>query len=81
MQLSIFLNDKEVEELTQLCHVTKARQMGKRMAARLKETIPQQLFMVTIQAKVGAKVLAREDIKPMRKDVLAKCVSLQATYI
>ena len=49
--------------------------MGKAIAAKLKETLPQQLFEIAVQAKVGSKVLARENIKALRKDVLAKCVS------
>ncbi len=75
LQLEFTLNGKAVGELTQLVHVSKAREVGRRMAERLKELIPRQMFAITIQAKVGKKVVAREDVKAYRKDVLAKCVS------
>ena len=78
-QIEIYLNGQPVDELTQIAHTTKAREVAKRVAARLQETLPQQLFEIAIQAKVGAKVLARQNIRALRKDVLAKCVSsLQA---
>ena len=68
------MNDRLVEEFTQIAHVSKARSIAKRMAAKLKTAIPPQLFEIVIQAKVNSKVLARENIKATRKDVLAKCV-------
>lgn len=67
------LNGQPVDELTIICHVSKARQMAKRMCNKLKETIPRQLYRISIQALVGSKILAREDIGAYRKDVLAKC--------
>ena len=69
------MNQKPVEELTQIAHVSKTREVAKHMVNKLKEHIPRQLFEIAIQAKVNGKVIARENIKPFRKDVLAKCVS------
>ncbi len=69
------LNGEIVEELSTVVHATKARQYGKEICLRLKDTIPKQLFQVAIQAAVGGKVLARENIAALRKDVTAKCVS------
>ena len=58
-----------------ICHVTKARETGKRIVSKLKDSIPKQLYKVTIQAFVGSKVVAREDLGAFKKDVTAKCVS------
>ena len=77
LQIAIWLNGKEVDELAQIAHLSRARITSKRIVAKLKEAIPQQLFEIVIQAKVGSKVIARENIKATRKDVLAKCVSRQ----
>ncbi len=74
-QIEIALNGKVVDELTQLVHVSKVREMSRHMVTRLKDLIPPQLFLIAIQAKMGNKVMARENIKALRKDVLAKCVS------
>lgn len=71
-RLDILLNGQLVEEMTHIVHVSHARSAAKRIAARLKESIPQQLFEIAIQVKVGGKVLARDDIKALRKDVTAK---------
>ena len=76
LQVEIYLNGRHVEEMTQLTHREKARDTAKHMVARLKQTIPQQLFAIAIQAKVGSRVVARDDLKALRKDVLAKCVSI-----
>lgn len=69
------MNGKPVEELTQIAHISKAREIGKHIVQKLKEYVPRQLFDIAVQAKVGNKVLARENIKALKKDVLAKCVS------
>ena len=69
------MNQKPVEELTQIAHVSKAREVAKHMISQLKEHVPRHLFEIAIQAKVSGKVIARENIKAYRKDVLAKCVS------
>ncbi|XP_072920828.1 translation factor GUF1, mitochondrial isoform X2 [Hemitrygon akajei] len=73
IKLDIYLNGKCVEELTTVVHREKAYSSGKAIAERLKETIPQQLFEIAIQAAVGSKVIARETIKAVKKNVLAKC--------
>ncbi|ELU14317.1 hypothetical protein CAPTEDRAFT_99200, partial [Capitella teleta] len=72
-KLDVYFNGKQAEELTQLCHITKARSKAKHMAHKLKESLPQQLFEIAIQVKTGSRVLARDNIKARRKDVLAKC--------
>ena len=74
-KVEILLNGQVVDELTQIAHVTKAREMGKRIVHKLKETLPQQLFEIVIQARVGNKIIGRETLRALRKDVLAKCVS------
>ena len=56
-----------------IVHKDKAYQRGRRIAEKLKESIPRQLFEIPIQAAVGGKIIARETVKAMRKDVLAKC--------
>lgn len=71
--LTFALNGKDVEELTMICHRSKARETGKRIVAKLLEAIPQQLFKITIQAFVGSKIITREDKAALRKDVTAKC--------
>ncbi|XP_067664150.1 translation factor Guf1, mitochondrial-like isoform X1 [Haliotis asinina] len=72
-KVDFLLNGKPVDELAMICHSTKARTVSKGVCARLKESIPRQLFTITIQAAVGKHILAREDIRALRKDVLAKC--------
>ncbi|KAJ3587392.1 hypothetical protein NHX12_010990 [Muraenolepis orangiensis] len=73
IKMDILLNGKSVEELTMIVHRQKAYSMGKAMCERLKDTIPRQMFEVAVQAAIGSKVIARETIKPFRKNVLAKC--------
>uniref|UniRef100_A0A2C9KE91 Translation factor GUF1 homolog, mitochondrial n=1 Tax=Biomphalaria glabrata TaxID=6526 RepID=A0A2C9KE91_BIOGL len=73
VKVDFTLNGREVEELTLICHVSRARDMAKRVCERLKATIPRQQFVITVQGKVNQKVIAREDIKAYRKDVTAKC--------
>lgn len=64
-----------MEELSIIVHEEKALQMGKKLCIKLQEIIPRQLFEIAIQAVIGSKVIARENIKPYRKDVTAKLVS------
>lgn len=73
VKLHIMLNGEVVEELSTVVHVSKARKYGKEICLRLQETIPRQMFQVAIQATVGGKVVARENVAALRKDVTAKC--------
>ncbi|XP_071486111.1 translation factor Guf1, mitochondrial-like [Diadema antillarum] len=73
VKLSILLNGREVEELATVVHRDKARESGKAVCGKLKENIPRQLYEVAIQAAVGGRIVARENIKALRKNVLAKC--------
>lgn len=69
------MNGTVIEELSTIVHREKALKTGKKLCTKLLETIPRQLFEIAIQATIGSKVLARETIKPYRKDVTAKLVN------
>jgi GTP-binding protein LepA len=73
VKLDVLLNDVPVDAFSRIVTPEKARDVGKAMVAKLKEVIPRQLFKVPIQAAVGSRIVAREDIPAKRKDVLAKC--------
>ncbi|HNZ07532.1 MAG: translation elongation factor 4 [Candidatus Cloacimonetes bacterium] len=73
VKVDILINGEKVDAMSFICHADKAHNWGKSVTATLAEVIPRHLFKIALQASIGAKIIARSTINPMRKDVLAKC--------
>ncbi|MCD7825279.1 MAG: translation elongation factor 4 [Clostridiaceae bacterium] len=73
VKLDILINKEEIDALSFILHADTAYERGRKMCEKLKKEIPRQLFEIPIQAAIGSKIIARETVKAMRKDVLAKC--------
>ena len=73
VKLTIMVNGEPVDALSIITHKNQAESRGRALCERLKDLIPRQLFKIAIQAAIGQKIIARSTVKPLRKDVLAKC--------
>ena len=71
--MDILLNGEQIDALSALIHKSNAQSIGKKICIKLKELIPRQQFDIAIQAATGAKIISRETVKAVRKDVTAKC--------
>jgi GTP-binding protein LepA len=73
IKMDILLNGEKVDALSALIHKSRSQDFGRKLCVKLKELLPRQQFMIAIQAAIGAKIVSRETISAMRKDVTAKC--------
>ena len=73
VKLSILVNSEPVDALSTIVHKSRSETRGRELCERLKDLIPSQMFQIAIQAAIGGRIIARETVRALRKDVLAKC--------